>query len=119
MAEKISRDYPAEERSELRKTLEKLQSVELKLPSLPIYLFKLKDTSPNGMCFLVKEDSAILEHIEVGQIINLRYHSEDSMKPPEILSSEIKHITKSEEGQYKGHYLVGMMILDRPNQSWP
>ena len=64
MAEKTSSENPVDRRSEFRKNLEQMQNVELKLPGLPIYLFKVKDTSPNGICFLVKEDSDILNHIE-------------------------------------------------------
>ena len=109
---------PAERRSELRKNEEPLRSVELKLPGLPIYLFKIKDSSQNGYCLLVKEDSNILEHIHVGQILNLRSYSEDKMEPSEIFLSEIKHITRKDTGPYTGHQLVGLMILERQNQTW-
>ena len=45
---------PTEKRAETRETLEEMQRIELKLPSLPIYVFNVKDTSQNGLCFLVK-----------------------------------------------------------------
>jgi hypothetical protein len=116
----MSQDMPAaksvEKRSELRKTDEPMRSVELKLPSLPIYLFKVKDTSQNGFCLLVKEDSDILNHIHVGQVLNIRSNSEDKLEPAEILLSEIKHITKKGKGSYKGHLLVGLKILGKKIQ---
>ena len=118
MSQDIPPGQPAERRSELRKNEEPLRSVELKLPGLPIYLFKIKDSSQNGFCLLVKEDSNILEHIHVGQILNIRSYSEDNMEPSEIFLSEIKHITKKDEGPYAGHELVGLMILERQNQTW-
>ncbi len=113
MTEKTSAENPAEKRAETRETLEKMQSVELKLPNLPIYVFKVKDTSPNGICFLVKADSDILNHIQEGQILDLKYHTEDTTKPSEAFSSEIKHITKMDKGPYKDHRLVGLMILEK------
>jgi hypothetical protein len=94
---------------------EPMRSMELKLPSLPIYLLKAKDSSQNGFCLLVKEDSNILEHIHVGQILNIRSYSEDNMESSELLLSEIKHITKKDEGPYTGHQLVGLMVLEKRN----
>ena len=113
MAEKTSIENLAEKRAETRETLEKMKSVELKLPNLPIYVFRVKDKSPNGICFLVKTDSDILNHIQEGQILNLKYHTEDTTHPSEFFTSEIKHITKMDDGLYKDHQLVGLMILER------
>ena len=90
MSHNIPPEQPAERRSELRKNEKPMRSVELKLPSLPIYLFKVKDSSQNGFCLLVKEDSNILEHIHVGQILNIKSYSEDNMESSEILLSEIR-----------------------------
>ena len=41
MSHDIPPEPPAERRSELRKNEEPMRSVELKLPGLPIYLFKV------------------------------------------------------------------------------
>ena len=117
MSQELLPGQPAERRSELRINEEPMRSVELKLPSLPIYLFKVKDSSQSGFCLLVKEDSNILEHIHVGQILNIRSYSEDNMESSEILLSEIKHITKKDESPYTGHQLVGLMVLEKRNQS--
>ena len=116
MSQDLPPGLPAERRSELRINEGPLRSVELKLPSLPIYLFKIKDSSQNGFCLLVKGDSNILDHIHVGQILNITSYSEEKMEPSEIFLSEIKHITKKDEGPYTGHQLVGLMILEKQNQ---
>ena len=73
MPKKTSAENPVEKRAEPRTTLEKMRSVELKLPNLPIYVFRVKDNSPNGICVLVKADSDILNHIQEGQVLNLKY----------------------------------------------
>ncbi len=117
MTEKTPTENPVERRTEIRENLEKMQSLELKLPNLPIYVFRVKDTSLNGICFLVKEDSDLLNHIQVGQILNLRCHTEDITKPSEVFTSEIKHITKADKHPYQSHHLVGLMVLEKRNQS--
>ena len=113
MIEKTPTENPAERRSEIRENSEKMQSLELKLPNLPIYVFKVKDTSSKGVCFLTKEDSDILNHIQVGQALNIRCHAEDATRPSAVFISEIKHITKVDKGPYKNHQLVGLMILKK------
>jgi hypothetical protein len=113
MTQKTSATNPVEKRAESRKNLENIKSVELKLPNLPIYVFRVKDNSPSGICFLVKADSDILNHIQEGQILNLKYHNEDTTKPAEVLTAEIKHITKMDNSPYKDHQLVGLMILEK------
>ena len=110
MTDEISAKYPFDRRAETRQPTKKFHSVEMKLGALPIYLFKLKDATAQGACFLVKEGSAILKHLQVGQMLNMRFHLEDESEPAEIFQSEIKHITKSLGKSYKGHYLVGIMI---------
>ena len=106
-------NYSKDKRKETREKSKKYHSVEMKIFTLPIYLFKLKDISSRGACFLVKDGSAILKHLEVGQILNMRYHSEKEMEPTDVFKSEVKYITKSDDKSYKGHYLVGIMILDK------
>ena len=111
MTEEASTENLAEKRAEARETLEKMQSLELKLPNLPIYVFRVKDKSPNGICFLVKADSDILNHIQEGQILHMRYHTEDTPKLSEGFTSEIKHITKMDNGPYKDHQFPPFLNL--------
>ena len=108
----MAKDF-LDRRSEPREPSIKFHSVEMKLASLPIYLFKLKEVSPNGASFMVKEGSAILKHLKVGQILNMRYHADDETEPSEVYRSEIKHITKALENPHKGHYAVGIRLLER------
>ena len=116
MAKKISVNHSPNRRSEPRQPSKKFHSVEMKLASLPIYLFKLKEISSNGACFMVKEGSAILRHLQVGQILNMRYHADDEMEPSEVFKSKIKHITKALENPYKDHYAVGIRLLEKQTQ---
>jgi len=104
----------SEKRSESRKILDQYFSVEFSVRSmLPLYQFRVRDVSPTGIGILVNESSAVLEHLEVGNVLEMKYNPRNSSDLPEYLKTEISHITKIEQGQYKGHYLVGMLILER------
>jgi len=78
-----------------------------------IYQFRIWDLSAQGMCVLVKTDSGLLTHLQVGQTLNMKYHGDDAFKPAEYLTTKICHITKDLSGRFKDHYLVGLSILGR------
>ena len=105
-------DNLKERRSELRSIIDQYYSVELALSGCSfVYQFRIWNISSKGICVLVKEDSDLLNHVKVGDILNLKYYTTDSSKPIEFLKTEIKHITKDEQGRFKGVYLVGLSIL--------
>ena len=101
-----------ERRSEPRDIVDKFYSVEFSLKGIDfVYQFKLWNMSSKGMCVLIKEDSVVLEHLKAGDIVDMKYYSSDSLSPTEHLQTEIRHITKDDEGRFKGHFLVGLSIL--------
>jgi hypothetical protein len=103
-----------EKRYEHRKILNQYFSVEFSISKmLPVYQFKVRDISPSGIGILVNESSAVLEHIKVNDVLEMKYNPKDSSNLPEYLKTEIRHITKLDEGKYKGHYLVGMLMLEK------
>lgn len=101
-----------EKRSELRAEAEKYHSVEFKVTALGfLYQFKLWNMSSKGMCLLVREDSGVLKYLEVGNVLDMKYYTTDFSTPPERLKTQIKHITKEDQGRFKGHYLVGLLTM--------
>ena len=106
-------DKPTERRSEPRSIIDRYYSVEFSIrDSAYVYQFKIWDISPKGICVLVKEDSDLLNHLKVGDILDLKYYTTDSSKPTEYLKTEIKHITKDDTGRFKELYLVGLSISE-------
>ncbi len=102
----------SERRSERRGTDSRYYSVQFTTEGLDsFYQFKLWNISPKGLCILVKEESEVLNHIEVGDTIDMTYYLADSGGASETLKTQIKHITKNEDGRFKGHYLVGLSLL--------
>jgi len=63
------------------------------------------------MFVLIKEGSSILGCLRVGDILDVRYHCTDTGSEPENLNTEITYILKTDSGKFKGHYLVGLEII--------
>ncbi len=104
----------AERRSEARTTIDQYYSVEFLIPDAEfIYQFRIWNLSSEGLCVVVKENSDLLKHLSVGDVLNLRYHPVNLADPIVKLKTEIKHITKQEEGRFKGHALVGLFIQEK------
>jgi hypothetical protein len=102
-----------ERRSEPRSIADKYYSVEFSVGDMAfVYQFKIWDISSKGLSVLVKEDSELLNHLKVGEIVRMKYYSTDSTRPTEYLRTEIIHISKDERKRFKGHYLVGLSILE-------
>jgi integration host factor subunit alpha len=86
----------------------------VRISGIPIYVFKLKDVSENGTCFIVKEDSSLLRNIQVGQEIEIQIIlTENGSETTVYQRSQIMHITKPGEGRFTGHLLIGVRILSR------
>lgn len=103
-----------EKRSEPRLAPDKYHSVEIPIKGVPYtYQFKIWDRSLKGLCVVVKEDSEFMKYLKVGDIFDMKYYGEDPRESAECLKTEVRHITKDEEGRFKGHYLVGISILGR------
>jgi hypothetical protein len=59
----------------------------------------------------------MLNYLEVGQNLKINFSSELESDHNGNFETEIVHITKVEKGRYKGHYLVGVKILDKTDTS--
>lgn len=102
-----------ERRSEPRREPDSYHSVELSIDGLEFsYQFKLHNIASKSMCVIIKEGSQILPRLKVGDTLNMRFYSKDSPYPSRSLATAIRHITKNESGRLKGHYLVGLEIIE-------
>jgi hypothetical protein len=76
------------------------------------YHFRLRNFSTKGMCILVREDSKIMEHLRVGEVLDMQFYPLKESDPIEYSKAEIKHISKDDGGRFPGHYLVGLNKLE-------
>jgi len=111
MGQKTSGNQKGEKRSEQRKRIDQYYSVEFLIKDLGrVYQFKIWDLSSKGMCILVKDDSKVLEHLKVGEVVKMKYYHAELLNPVEHFETEVKHITKEETGRFKGHHMIGLSI---------
>ena len=88
-------------------------SVEFSVEGLGMpYQFKIYHLMSTAMCLVIKEDSNVLHHLKTGDTLHMRYYSTDSCYPSEFMATAIRHITKNDNGRFRGHYLVGLEILN-------
>ena len=98
-------------RSESRKSAKKCYGAEIRLDGIPVYEVKLKDLSPKGACIIFENNPSLLNHLQVGQELKVKYFLEDRSKPSEILLAKVKHITEVEVSRFNRYYLAGLSIL--------
>ena len=114
MKENTTTVEPEEKRAELRKVLDRYYSVEFKLKETGnLYHFKLRDISSNSLGILVNEDSAVLEYLKVNDILKMKYYPPEASSSAEFLKTKIIHITKKAGESFKGHFLIGLSIIEK------
>ena len=100
-------------RSSQRAAPYKYYSVQFSVKDLGyIYQFKIRDVSSQGLCILVDEKSKVLEHINEGDVIDMKYYLSDALGATEAFKTEIRYIAKDADKRFKGHFQIGLMILD-------
>lgn len=111
MAENQLPENTEERRSEERKMAEDYFSVQFHPKGLAsVYQFKIRNISSKGLCILIKNDSQVLEHINVGDSLEMTYYRNDSTMNTTVMQTRIKHISKGEPGNFEGHHLIGLAI---------
>ena len=100
-------------RAEVRRTKLRNYRIEIKLERTPIYQFRVINVTTKGAGLLIKDDSAFLKMIEVGQIVDANFISPAGTAPSGVYKVEIKHVTKIDTQKYKDHQLVGLSILEK------
>ncbi len=100
-------------RAECRELADDFASVEFKPSGLSItYQFKLRDISPKGIGILVNEASKVIETTHVGDVLDMQYYPKKEVKLPISMKTQVKHITKHQDGPYKGNYVLGLNVLE-------
>ena len=116
----MTKDHDAivDRRSEGRTLIDRYYSVEFSKKGLDaIYHFRIWNISTKGICIVVKEDSALMGHLKVGDILDMKYYPSDESGPVEHKKTEITHITKNAHGRFKGHFLVGLSMISQLSPS--
>jgi hypothetical protein len=113
MQKDLPKNIAKDKRSEPRKAKLRNYRIEIKFVGKPIYQFRVINVTTKGAGLLIKDDSAFLKMIEVGQIVEADFISPEGTAPSGIYKAEIKHITKLDNQDHQGHRLVGLSILKK------
>ena len=113
MQKDLPKNIAKDKRSEPRKAKLRNYRIEIKFVGKPIYQFRVINVTAKGAGLLIKDDSAFLKMIEVGQIVEADFISPEGTAPSGIYKAEIKHITKLDNQDHQGHRLVGLSILKK------
>jgi hypothetical protein len=88
-------------------------SVEFHIKGLELpYHVRIWDKASESMSILVNEGSSVLPLLKVGDTLDSKYYSANSIYPSENMQTLIRHITRNKNGRLKGHYLIGLKILN-------
>ena len=108
----------AEKRCEPRARPETYTSAEFRMnPVKCLFQSRVWNFSSQGMCLLLKEDSSVLESLEIGRELEVRYYPADSSRPPETRKTRIAHITRENEGKFKNHFFIGLRIVEEAEKA--
>jgi hypothetical protein len=94
--------------------VEEYCSAEFLIDGLELpYQFRIQDVSAPCLYVLIKENSDIVSRLKVGETLNVKYYSASFDPPRGYQKTAVRHITKNDRGRLKGHYLVGLEIIER------
>ena len=98
-------------RSEVKTILDEFYSVQFFLKGKGIfYQFKLRNTSSNRPCILVKKDSPVFTELKVGDILDMKYNNPESLDASRLFKTQI--ISKNPHDYYTGHSIVELSIIN-------
>lgn len=101
----------AEYRSEAETILDEFYSLQFFLNGKGIfYQFKLRNTSSNRPCILVKKDSPVFAELQVGDILEMEYNKPESLDAGRLFKTKIT--SKNSHDYYTGYSIVELSIVD-------
>jgi len=104
--------------NEAVKEAAKFYSAEVKMEGLNFaYQFKIWNIPSKPICFMIREDSEILQRLKAGDALDVKYYSSNPVYSSEYHKTVIREITKEGQGRFKGHYLVGLEISEAPSRA--
>ena len=75
------------------------------------YQFKLQEINDHQGCFFINENSAVLNILDVGTVLDMKYWTAEKIRLVKYVRAQIKNITRQKHEPFKGHYKVGLSIL--------
>jgi len=92
------------------KRLDQYQSVEFSVDGVhvPDRHSRIWHIHPDSNVILIRKDSNIAPHLQVGARLKTKYYSPGKAYPDGARETTIKEILREEQGRFKGHFLVDL-----------
>jgi hypothetical protein len=89
------------------------ESVEVTFDGIECsHQFRIWNGEPCAMFVLVKHSSEIKDRFKVGEVIKMKYYTNDSDCRTKMMDTKIQQIIKEEQGRFRGHYVVGLALAE-------
>jgi hypothetical protein len=89
------------------------ESVEVSFDGVECsHQFRIWNGEPCSMFVLVKHSSEIKDRFKVGEILKMKYYTNDSGCRTKLMDTKIQQIIKEEQGRFRGHYVVGLALAE-------
>jgi hypothetical protein len=112
MVQHIIASNPVEDKYQHLRKSDSHARAEIKISSNDLgYQFKLRQIDDKQGCFFVNKNSSILNLLEAGSVLGMKYWTTDKTKKVKHVRAEINNITKQNHEPFKGHYKVNLSIL--------
>ena len=91
----------------------KYHSVEFSVEGFEYaHQFRIWISEPASMFVLVKQSSLLLKRLKVGDMMKMKYYTNDSLPQAEYVDTKICHIIKEDQGKFRGHCLIGLAVAE-------
>jgi hypothetical protein len=77
----------------------------------PVYQFKLWQSDNNAFFLLAKVSSDLVSQLKIGNVMPMKYYSEDAMHATEVHNTQIMEIVKETQGRFSGHYRIELNLI--------
>jgi len=89
------------------------ESVEVTFDGIECsHQFRIWNGEPCSMFVLVKHSSEIMNRFKVGEVLKMKYYTNDSGDRVKMMDTKIQQIIKEEQGRFRGHYVVGLALAE-------
>jgi len=112
MVQHIVASNPVENKYQLLRKTDSHLRAEIKIGRDDLgFQFKLREIDENQGCFFINENSAVLQILDVGSVLDMKYWTAGRRRTIKYVRAEIRNIDRQSQQPFKGYYKVGLAIL--------
>lgn len=112
MVQHIVASNPVENKYQLLRKTDSHLRAEIKIGRDDLgFQFKLREIDENQGCFFINENSAVLQILDVGSVLDMKYWTAGKRRTIKYVRAEIRNIDRQSQQPFKGYYKVGLAIL--------